>query len=120
MIALRKRTGTSPVPAKRTKMKELPNLPTTLVVADSYTRGKWFIRESLHVIEQRDSNNFIACYPNALEKQIHFRIITSPNQLYQLNFHDYVLVGRIDDYMLTCLETYATRMKTKFNLGLVE
>lgn len=72
----------------------------------------------MHVIEQRDSNNFIGCYPDDLTKQIHFRIVTTPNQLYALNFHDYILVGRIDDYMLTALETHATRMKQRFNLGL--
>ena len=100
-------------------MRDLPNQQTTLIVSESYTRGKWFIHDHLHVIEQRDSSNFIACYPDDLTKKIHFRIITDVSQL-RLHFHDYILVGQINQYMLDSLEDAARYMKAKYKLEMVE
>ena len=101
-------------------MRELPNLETVLIVCEDFYRGRWFIRDHLHVIEQRNSSNYIGCYPDDLTKQLHFRLVTDPMQLRAVDFHDYILHGLINDHFLSILEERAQIMKKRYNLGMVE
>ena len=97
-------------------MKDLPNLTTTLIVVPDYNRGRQFIRDHIHVSEQRDSHNFIGSYHDTPTELIHFRIIYDPSKFYGLQFHDYILHGQINDHMLTMLDRYSNIMKNRYRL----